>query len=71
MGRRHPARPDRDLAPLVEISGGARNTAEIMRARLHTSRELGANTEVPLMVLKELQFEREAQVKADVERIAG
>ena len=60
-----------DLAPLVEISEGARNTAEKIRARLHTSRELGENDEVPMKVLKELHFEREAQVKSDVERIAS
>ncbi|HSL31982.1 MAG TPA: M20/M25/M40 family metallo-hydrolase [Anaerolineales bacterium] len=58
-----------DLTPLVEISEGARNTSEKLRARLRM--ELGENDEVPLKVLKELQFEREAQVKADVERIAS
>src|SRR5215216_1256011 len=58
-----------DLAPLVEISEGGRDTAEKIRARLNM--ELGANDEVPLSVLKELFFEREAQVKADVERIAS
>jgi succinyl-diaminopimelate desuccinylase len=57
-----------DLNPLVEMSEGGRNTAEKIRARLHM--ELGANDEVPLSVLKELFFEREAQVKADAERIA-
>ena len=46
-----------------------RNTAEKIRARLQM--ELGENDEVPLDVLKELHFEREAQVKADVERIAS
>jgi succinyl-diaminopimelate desuccinylase len=58
-----------DLTPLVELADGARNTAEKMRARL----QLEANEygEVPLEVLKELHFEREAQVKADVERIAA
>src|SRR5215216_4119526 len=60
-----------DLAPLVEISEGARNTAEKIRARLHASRELGENDEVPMKVLKELHLEREAQVKSDVERIAS
>ncbi|MGZ9235331.1 MAG: hypothetical protein ACXW4E_07390, partial [Anaerolineales bacterium] len=59
-----------DLTPLVEISQGARNTAEKIRARLHASRELGENDEVPLKVLRELHFEREAQVKSEVERIA-
>jgi succinyl-diaminopimelate desuccinylase len=58
-----------DLTPLVEISEGARNTAEKIRARLQM--ELGENDEVPLKVLRELHFEREAQVKADVERIAS
>lgn len=60
-----------DLHPLVEMSEGGRNTAEKMRARLHASRELGENDEVPLSVLKEIFFEREAQVRADVERIAS
>jgi succinyl-diaminopimelate desuccinylase len=58
-----------DLIPLVDISEGARNTAEKVRARLQM--ELGENDEVPMKVLKELHFEREAQVKADVERIAS
>jgi succinyl-diaminopimelate desuccinylase len=58
-----------DLAPLVEISQGARNTAEKLRARLQM--ELGENDEVPLKILRELLFEREVQVKADVERIAS
>jgi succinyl-diaminopimelate desuccinylase len=58
-----------DLNPLVEMSEGGRNTAEKIRARLHM--ELGANDEVPLSVLRELCYEREAQVKADVERIAS
>ncbi len=58
-----------DLAPLVEMSEGGRNTAERLRARLQM--ELGGNDEVPLSVLNELFYEREAQVKADVERIAS
>ncbi len=58
-----------DLNPLVEMSEGGRNTAEKIRARLQM--ELGENDEVPLSVLKEIFFEREAQVKADVERIAS
>ncbi len=58
-----------DLTPLVEMSEGGRNTAEKMRARLQG--ELGDGNEVPLEVLKELHFEREAQVKSDVERIAS
>lgn len=58
-----------DLTPLIEMSEGGRNTAEKIRARLQM--ELGANDEVPLTILKELFYEREAQVKADVERIAA
>lgn len=58
-----------DLTPLVDMAAGGRNTAEKIRARLHM--ELGENDEVPLSLLKELHFEREAQVKADVERIAA
>ncbi|MFZ5858398.1 MAG: M20/M25/M40 family metallo-hydrolase [Chloroflexota bacterium] len=58
-----------DLNPLVEMAEGGRNTAERIRARLNM--ELGNNDEVPLTVLKELFYEREAQVKADVERIAA
>src|ERR1051325_3508025 len=58
-----------DLTPLVEMSEGGRNTAEKLRARLQM--ELGENDEVPLSVLKELFYEREAQVRADVERIAS
>jgi succinyl-diaminopimelate desuccinylase len=59
----------KDLAPLVEISEGGRNTAEKMRARLQA--QLGDHNEVPFEVLKELHFEREAQVKGDVERVAA
>ena len=58
-----------DLNPLVEISEGGRSTVEKMRARLQI--ELGDSNEVPFDVLKELHFEREAQVKGDVERIAS
>ncbi len=58
-----------DLTPLVEMSEGGRNTAEKFRARLQG--ELADGNEVPLEVLKELHFEREAQVKSDVERIAS
>ena len=58
-----------DLSPLVEMSEGGRNTSEKIRARLQM--ELGENDEVPLSVLKELFYEHEAQVKADVERIAS
>ena len=58
-----------DLHPLVEMSEGGRNTSEKLRARLQM--ELGANDEVPLSVLRELFYEREAQVKADAERIVS
>jgi succinyl-diaminopimelate desuccinylase len=58
-----------DLNPLVEMSEGGRNTAEKIRARLQM--ELGENDEVPLSVLKELFFEHEAMVRADVERVAS
>ncbi len=58
-----------DLTPLVEMAEGARNTSEKMRARVQP--ELNENGEIPLDVLKEIHFEREAQVKADVERIAA
>ncbi|NOH02508.1 MAG: M20/M25/M40 family metallo-hydrolase [Chloroflexi bacterium] len=58
-----------DLTPLIEMSEGGRNTAEKIRARLQM--ELGENDEVPMTVLKELFYEHEAQVKADVERIAS
>jgi succinyl-diaminopimelate desuccinylase len=61
----------KDLTPLVEISDGGRSTVEKMRARLHASGELSDSNEVSLDVLKELHFEREAQVKSDVERIAS
>jgi succinyl-diaminopimelate desuccinylase len=58
-----------DLTPLIEMSEGGRSTAEKIRARLHS--ELGSDNEVPMDVLKELHFEREAQIKGDVERIAS
>jgi succinyl-diaminopimelate desuccinylase len=58
-----------DLAPLVDMSEGGRNTAERFRARLQA--ELADGNEVPMDVLKALHFEREAQVKSDVERIAS
>jgi succinyl-diaminopimelate desuccinylase len=58
-----------DLNALVEMSEGGRNTSEKLRARLQM--ELGENDEVPLSVLKELFYEHEAQIKADVERIAS
>ncbi len=56
-----------DLNPLIEMSEGGRNTSEKIRARLQL--DLGANDEVPMTVLKELFYEHEATVKADVERI--
>jgi len=58
-----------DLAPLIGISQGAHNTSEKMRARMQEG--LGNKNEVPFEFLKELHFEREAQVKGDVERIAS
>jgi len=58
-----------DLTPLVEMSEGGPNTAERMRARL--GMELGANDEVPVTILRELAYEREYQVRADVEKIAA
>ncbi|MFT3896026.1 MAG: M20 family metallopeptidase [Anaerolineales bacterium] len=58
-----------DLHPLVEMSEGGRNTSEKIRARLRM--ELGENDEVPMSVLKELFYEHEAEIKADVERIAA
>ena len=58
-----------DLRPLVEMSEGGRNTAEKIRARLKM--ELGENEEVPLTVLKELFYEHEAQIKADVEHVCA
>jgi succinyl-diaminopimelate desuccinylase len=59
----------KDLTPLVEMSEGGPNTAEKFRTRLQG--ELGDGNEISLDVLKELHFEREAQVKSDVERIAS
>jgi succinyl-diaminopimelate desuccinylase len=58
-----------DLTPLVEMSEGGKNTAEKFRARLQN--ELLEGNEIPLDVLKAIHFEREAQVKSDVERIAS
>ena len=58
-----------DLYPLVEMSEGGRNTSEMIRARLQMA--LDANDEVPTSVLKELFYEHEATIKADVERIAS
>jgi acetylornithine deacetylase/succinyl-diaminopimelate desuccinylase-like protein len=58
-----------DLQPLVDMSEGGRNTAEKIRARLKM--ELGESTEVPMSLLKELFYEHEAQIKADVEKICS
>lgn len=58
-----------DLAPLAGMAGGAPNAAEKLRTRLQM--ELGAGDEVPLSLLRELSVEREAQVAADVEKIAA
>ena len=58
-----------DLTPLVEMSEGGPNTAEKIRSRLQV--ELGANDEVPITVLREMAYEREVQVSADVEKIAA
>ncbi|GAB4547473.1 MAG: hypothetical protein Fur002_23510 [Anaerolineales bacterium] len=58
-----------DLQPLMEMAEGGRNTSDKIRARLQM--ELGGSDEVPVSALKELFYEREAQVKADVERIAS
>jgi succinyl-diaminopimelate desuccinylase len=58
-----------ELYPLAEMAAGAPNTAEKLRVRLQM--ELGANDEVPLSVLRSLVEEREAQVMAEVEKIAA
>jgi acetylornithine deacetylase/succinyl-diaminopimelate desuccinylase-like protein/gamma-glutamyl:cysteine ligase YbdK (ATP-grasp superfamily) len=58
-----------DLTPLVEMAGGAPNTAEKLRTRLQM--ELGANDEVPLSVLRSVAEERETQIIAEVEKIAA
>jgi acetylornithine deacetylase/succinyl-diaminopimelate desuccinylase-like protein len=51
------------------MASGAPNTAEKIRARLKM--EMGANDEVTPSVMRELAEEREAQVRADVEKIAA
>lgn len=58
-----------DLTPLVDMSAGGHNTAEKIRARLQS--DVTNRDEISLDVLKDLHFEREAQVKGDVERIAS
>src|SRR5258706_12492643 len=55
--------------PFAEVPEGGNNPAEKFRTRLQG--DLGDNNEVSLDVLKELHFEREAQVKSDVERIVS
>jgi succinyl-diaminopimelate desuccinylase len=57
------------LTPLVEMANGAPNTSEKLRARIRM--ELGAGDEIPLTLLRELAEEREANVRADVEKIAS
>ena len=57
-----------DLAPLVEMSAGAPNTAERLRACLRL--ELGESRVVPLELLQKLADERISQVARDVETIA-
>jgi len=59
----------KDLTPLIEISEGAHNTAEKFRARLQD--QFGEGNEISFDALKELHFEREAQVKSDVEKVAA
>jgi succinyl-diaminopimelate desuccinylase len=58
-----------DLHPVVEMANGAPNTAEKMRAQIQ--QDLGANTEVPLALLRTLAEAREAQVCDDVEEITS
>jgi len=58
-----------DLQPLVDLSEGGRNTSEKLRARLR--KEIGKKDEVPLEVFRALCYEREAEVLADVEKIAS
>ena len=58
-----------DLTPLLEMAGGAPNTAEKLRTRLQM--ELGASDEVPLSVLRSVAEERETQIMTEVEKIAA
>lgn len=57
-----------EIQPLVEMSKGAPNTAERLRARL--CRDMQTCDEVPLELLLSLAEERETQVLHDVEMIA-
>jgi acetylornithine deacetylase/succinyl-diaminopimelate desuccinylase-like protein/gamma-glutamyl:cysteine ligase YbdK (ATP-grasp superfamily) len=57
------------MNPLVEMSQGAPNTSERLRASLR--KEVGQGDEVPAGLLREMAIEREAQVRADVDGIAA
>jgi len=57
-----------DLMPLVEMGAGGPNTAELMRAGLHS--ELGDNDEISIEILRQMAKERQSQVQRDVEMIA-
>ncbi len=62
------------LQPLLEMASGAPNTAERLRARLLKDlgrSAVGDGLEVPVDLLKALACDRAAQVKRDVEAIAG
>ena len=62
-----------DLQPLEEMADGAQNSAQRLRERLRTElsgNAFGQQDEVPLELLISLAEEREAQVIADVEKIA-
>lgn len=60
-----------DLAPLIEISEGAPNSAERLRARL--LQEMGSGctlpTEVSLELLQQVAHERQSQVSQDIQHI--
>ncbi len=58
-----------DLAPLNEMAAGGPNTAQRLRTRI--LKETNGEREVPIELLRELAEEREKQVQADVEFIAG
>jgi succinyl-diaminopimelate desuccinylase len=57
------------LEPLTALAKGEPNTAEKIRTRLR--RELGAETAVPIEIIKGLAEKREEEVSRDVERIAA
>jgi succinyl-diaminopimelate desuccinylase len=57
-----------ELTPLVEMAGGAPNTAERLRQRLQA--ELGEAQDVPPQLLRQLAEERRSQIVQDVEEIA-